>query len=64
MPTRPVAPPPLASRQDDLLYATLTVQETLHFAAMLRLPKRKPKAEKVGGSWFGEGVGRNGGIGE
>ncbi len=35
--------------QDDLLYATLTVFETLLFAAMLRLPKHKSKAEKVGG---------------
>jgi hypothetical protein len=34
--------------QDDLLYATLTVHETLYFAAMLRLPKHKSKAEKVG----------------
>ncbi|KAI7845331.1 hypothetical protein COHA_001172 [Chlorella ohadii] len=33
--------------QDDLLYATLTVFETLLFAAMLRLPKYKSKAEKV-----------------
>lgn len=36
--------------QDDLLYATLTVQETLYFAAMLRLPKHKTKAQKVWGS--------------
>lgn len=34
--------------QDDLLYATLSVHETLFFAAMLRLPKHKTKAEKVG----------------
>lgn len=33
--------------QDDLLYATLTVHETLYFAAMLRLPKHKTKAEKL-----------------
>jgi ABC-type multidrug transport system ATPase subunit len=33
--------------QDDLLYATLTVYETLLFAAMLRLPKHKSKAEKA-----------------
>ncbi|KAL4855816.1 ABC transporter G family member 22 [Chlorella vulgaris] len=33
--------------QDDLLYATLTVQETLYFAAMLRLPKHKTKAQKL-----------------
>lgn len=39
--------------QDDLLYATLTVYETLLFAAMLRLPKHKSKAEKVGGGWVG-----------
>ena len=41
--------------QDDLLYATLTVHETLYFAAMLRLPKHKTKADKVGwgGAWTG-----------
>ncbi|EFN53135.1 hypothetical protein CHLNCDRAFT_32365 [Chlorella variabilis] len=33
--------------QDDLLYSTLTVQETLYFAAMLRLPKHKTKAQKL-----------------
>ncbi|KAL4444675.1 hypothetical protein ABPG77_002492 [Micractinium sp. CCAP 211/92] len=33
--------------QDDLLYATLSVHETLFFAAMLRLPKHKTKAEKL-----------------
>lgn len=38
--------------QDDLLYATLTVYETLLFAAMLRLPKHKSKAEKVGVGWL------------
>lgn len=42
------AHPPL---QDDLLYATLTVHETLLFAAMLRLPKHKTKAEKVRQGW-------------
>ena len=44
--------------QDDLMYATLTVQETLYFAAMLRLPKHKTKAEKVRA-----GVGGRGGVG-
>lgn len=38
----------LPALQDDLLYATLSVHETLFFAAMLRLPKHKTKAEKVG----------------
>ncbi|MEW5318872.1 MAG: hypothetical protein WDW38_010056 [Sanguina aurantia] len=33
--------------QDDLLFAELTVFETLYFAAMLRLPSTLPKAEKV-----------------
>lgn len=32
------------------MYATLTVYETLLFAAMLRLPKHKSKAEKVRGA--------------
>lgn len=33
--------------QDDLLHETLTVWETLYFAAMLRLPKTMPKSEKM-----------------
>ncbi len=33
--------------QDDLLYESLTVWETLYFAAMLRLPKTMAKAEKM-----------------
>lgn len=36
-----------AALQDDLLYETLTVQETLYFAAMLRLPSYMSKADKV-----------------
>ncbi len=42
--------------QDDLLYATLSVHETLFFAAMLRLPKHKTKAEKVGPTPFATGA--------
>ncbi len=33
--------------QDDLLYENLTVYETLYYAAMLRLPRDMPEAEKV-----------------
>ena len=33
--------------QDDLLYESLTVWETLYYAAMLRLPNTMSKAEKV-----------------
>ena len=33
--------------QDDLLYESLTVWETLYYAAMLRLPKNMTKAEKI-----------------
>ncbi len=33
--------------QDDLLYETLTVYETLYFAAMLRLPKYMTRADKI-----------------
>ncbi|GMH34285.1 hypothetical protein BSKO_02119 [Bryopsis sp. KO-2023] len=32
--------------QDDLMYETLTVYETLYFAALLRLPKTMSRAEK------------------
>eukprot|EP00803_Ostreobium_quekettii_P006485 evm.model.scf_157.4 EVM.evm.TU.scf_157.4 scf_157:83416-93168(-) len=32
--------------QDDLMYASLTVEETLYFAAMLRLPKTMTRFEK------------------
>lgn len=33
--------------QDDLLFAELTVWETLYFAAMLRLPRSMAKADKI-----------------
>ena len=33
--------------QDDLLYENLTVYETLYYAAMLRLPREMPDADKV-----------------
>ncbi len=33
--------------QDDLLYETLTVYETLYYAAMLRLPAKMTAAEKL-----------------
>ena len=33
--------------QDDLLYENLTVYETLYYAAMLRLPRELPEADKV-----------------
>ncbi len=33
--------------QDDLLYESLTVVETLTFASLLRLPKTMPAAEKA-----------------
>jgi len=33
--------------QDDVLYETLTVYETLMYAGMLRLPRTMSKAEKV-----------------
>ena len=33
--------------QDDLLYETLTVFETLYFAAMLRLPSSMTSAQKT-----------------
>lgn len=33
--------------QDDLLYENLTVYETLYYAAMLRLPREMPEADKV-----------------
>lgn len=33
--------------QDDLLYESLTVYETLYFAAMLRLPSSMTRAQKV-----------------
>ena len=32
--------------QDDLLYETLTVHETLYYAAMLRLPRTMSTAQK------------------
>eukprot|EP00803_Ostreobium_quekettii_P011326 evm.model.scf_570.3 EVM.evm.TU.scf_570.3 scf_570:75122-78373(+) len=32
--------------QDDLMYASLTVEETLYYAAMLRLPKTMTRAQK------------------
>ena len=32
--------------QDDLLYETLTVHETLYYAAMLRLPRTMTTAQK------------------
>ena len=34
--------------QDDLLYESLTVYETLYYAALLRLPKFMTKEEKLG----------------
>jgi len=43
VPTRVRCRPPV---QDDLLYETLTVFETLYFAAMLRLPAHMSKAQK------------------
>lgn len=36
------------SPQDDVLYETLTVRETLVYAGLLRLPRSMTKAEKVG----------------
>jgi ABC-type multidrug transport system ATPase subunit len=33
--------------QDDLLYEALTVYETLYYAALLRLPRKLTKAQKV-----------------
>ena len=33
--------------QDDLLYESLTVHETLYFAAMLRLPSSMTRAQKA-----------------
>lgn len=33
--------------QDDLLYESLTVRETLYYAAMLRLPRSMPRQEKL-----------------
>lgn len=33
--------------QDDVLYATLTVRETLQYAALLRLPKELTRAQKL-----------------
>ena len=39
--------PPPSHPQDDLLFAELTVYETLYFAARLRLPRDWPKADKV-----------------
>lgn len=35
------------SWQDDLLYESLTVYETLYYAAMLRLPRTMSAEEKV-----------------
>ena len=34
--------------QDDVLYETLTVHETLTYAGLLRLPGSMSKADKVG----------------
>lgn len=34
--------------QDDLLYDSLTVYETLYYAALLRLPKFMTREEKLG----------------
>ena len=36
-----------ARAQDDLLFAELTVYETLYFAAMLRLPRSWSRADKL-----------------
>ena len=36
-----------SSAQDDLLYESLTVYETLYFAAMLRLPSSMTRAQKA-----------------
>ena len=33
--------------QDDLLFESLTVYETLYFAAMLRLPQKMPRKQKL-----------------
>lgn len=33
--------------QDDLLHANLTVRETLHYAAFLRIPEEVPTEEKL-----------------
>lgn len=33
--------------QDDLLYEALTVHETLHYAALLRLPREMTGAQKA-----------------
>ena len=43
----PPRPPPRSTRQDDLLYESLTVKETLYYAAMLRLPRRMSHADKL-----------------
>ncbi|KAG2437947.1 hypothetical protein HXX76_005562 [Chlamydomonas incerta] len=48
--------------QDDVLYETLTVHETLLYAGLLRLPRRMPAAEKrqrVEGVLRGLGLGRS-----
>ena len=39
--------PPASTMQDDVLYETLTVYETLLFAATLRLPRNMSRAQKV-----------------
>ena len=39
---------PAAAPQDDLLFESLTVYETLYYAAMLRLPGGMPREEKLG----------------
>jgi hypothetical protein len=46
LPSSRPRPPAFCPRADDLLYETLTVQETLMYAARLRLPKDMPYAEK------------------
>lgn len=38
---------PARARQDDVLYESLTVYETLMYAGLLRLPRTMTKREKV-----------------
>lgn len=42
--------PACAGVQDDVLYESLTVHETLTFSGLLRLPRTMTRAEKVSGA--------------
>jgi hypothetical protein len=49
----PPHPTPPIGAQDDVLYETLTVRETLTYAGLLRLPRSMPKVPPMSREWGG-----------